>query len=221
MPELQHIFTDSGRRVLEDPHTKTKFRRIIGGIGWPFSPTQQPGALVVLGEELYPDRHFDRHHVRVLIEAELPDKARNSVDDLLSMVLGAREDYFCWEWRGETDNPNKEFLRRLNNRLVRSSMGRLQLRSFPKADMPEREWFSFADQLVYGRISGQKTLHFGEFSRIPETYKTYRKDIGRIPVRELPLIAAFLYALSEIDMRPFGGDARPSTYEPADPVGGY
>ncbi len=170
------------------------FRRIVGGLAFPYDSS--PGHAVVLGEIMRQDPEMHAHHVYILGESGSAD-----YQELLSKVAMLQDRTLCKEWMTPMDDNNvllvddyNEFFR------YRHRKAPIDLCSPPQYNRGERsEIFRFYDRLVAKRTTHRKTLFFGE-SDVAKHYATITPaDLKRRP-EVFPPIAAFLYALAEIDL---------------------
>ena len=81
----------NGRRYYEDQRTGVKYRRLVGGIAWPFG--SDDGACVVLAESYNPDFETQRQKVFRLEEFVSPD-----INTMLKWVHACQTDIYVVDW---------------------------------------------------------------------------------------------------------------------------
>lgn len=199
----------------KDMLSERTFRRIVGGLAFPFD--HKPGHAVVLGEIMRQDPEHHTHHVFVLGEAGAAD-----YQELLGKVAMLQDRTLCKEWMTPMDNNNVLLVDDFNEgKRYRHRKAPIDLCSPPQYDRTDRgEMFRFYDRLVSTRTMGRKTLHFGG-SEAGQHYQTIQPaDLKRHP-EEWPPVAAFLYALAELDLSADPGRKLDTTARVADSLGGW
>lgn len=199
----------------KDRLSERTFGRIVGGLAFPFD--NAPGHAVVLGEVMRKDPEQHTHHVFVLGEVGAKD-----YQELLGKVAMLQDRTLCKEWMTPMDNNNVLLVDDFNEEhRYRMRKAPIDLCSPPQYDRADRgEMFRFYDRLVAKRTMGRKTLHFNG-SEVGQHYQTIQPtDLKRHP-EEWPPVAAFLYALAELDL---SGDSHGKNVPPArvaDSIGGW
>ncbi|OEU70162.1 MAG: hypothetical protein BA863_00950 [Desulfovibrio sp. S3730MH75] len=199
----------------KDMQTKREFKRIVGGLAWPYGNSK--GHAVVLGEIRRKDPEQHCHHVFILGETGAED-----FQELLSRVAMLQDRTFCKEWITPMDNNNVLLVDDFNEEqryLLRKAP--VELNSPPHYDGSEKkDIFRFYDRLVSKRTSNRKTLHFGD-SDVAKHYSTIQPaDLKRQP-EEFPVVGSFLYALAELDLNNDNYRQFNMTSNIADSVGGW
>ncbi|BDQ36311.1 hypothetical protein SYK_06710 [Pseudodesulfovibrio nedwellii] len=199
----------------KDRLTERTFQRIVGGLAFPFNSSS--GHAVVLGEILRKDPEMHQHHVFVLGETKSDD-----FQELLSRVAMLQDRTLCKEWMTPMDNNNVLLVDDYNEEhRYRMRKAPVELNSPPMYDRSEKsEVFRFYDRLVAKRTTKRKTLHFGD-CEVAGHYQTLQPaDLKRHP-EEFPPVAAFLYALAELDLGTMGNRYQGQTAKVADTIGGW
>lgn len=200
----------------KDRLSERTFGRIVGGLAFPFD--SKPGHAVVLGEIMRKDPEQHVHHVVVLGECSARD-----YQELLGKVAMLQDRTLCKEWMTPMDNNNVLLVDDYNEEFrYRHRKAPIDLCTPPQYDRADRgEMFRFYSRLVTKRTMGRKTLHFGEGCEVAKHYQTLQPaDLKRHP-EEWPPVAAFLYALAELDLSGESTRKIESSASTADPLGGY
>jgi len=182
--------SDRGREDIErfvDPETGKVFRRILGGVGWPYA--EKPGFIVVLGEDLEEDHNLPHspRHCRVLAEHETPD-----LEELQRYCHKFRDDFCLTSILGNPENPIYELWRR---RTPNATINVSQPCDVDKIDL------NLVGQLLRRNTEGRKTLHFGSDSKLPGYFTRFvAKRIEKEEIEEYPAIAAFGFVLVEVEL---------------------
>jgi len=205
----------AGALLWRDKTAKTIYRRVVGGLAWPYD--HRSGALVVLAER---DVCAPGQQMRgVLVAAEFTDP---DPDQLLRRASLWGETLGCRAWMTPLGAPEVRLALDYNDGRRRLRLPQLDL-SAPPAMNGSRDFAAY-DRLAQRRTMSVKTLTYGEGSQVAREYNgRNRADLAR-PVETYPLVAAFLWALAAMDLdgpqavAASGGGARGHV---ADPVAGY
>lgn len=207
--QRRHNITDEP--YLENIMAKKKYRRVVGGIGWPSSSS--PGFVLMLGEDLYAGDKFKIRDLHLITEAESQTPA-----DLLSEMSMLQGVYTKVDWYGDTENPGMVFLSKKNKELLLKREPRITIRRPPKQDVCGS--FGLYAQLIKKRIGQEKTLYFDNCKKIANSVLGV-VDIDKFKEGDSPGFAALMYAVAAIEMK----DVMPQTEEKknriGDRVGGY
>lgn len=203
------------RHYYKDRLSSRSFGRIVGGLAFPFGG--DAGYAVVLGEILRKDPEQHMHHIFVLGETSAHDHM-----ELLGKVAMLQDRTLCREWVTPTDNNYVLLVDDYNEEhRYRHRRAPIDLCSPPYYDRGDKaDIFRFYDRLVAKRTTGRKTLHFGG-SAVADRYAAITPDDIKRHPQEFPPVAAFLYALAELDLNQSSGAQWTSTGQPADSVGGW
>ena len=188
--EIQRIEIRDGSDIkkLVDSDSGMAFRRILGGLGWPYA--ERPGFVVRLGEDFEPDhslQHSPRHY-RVLAEHETSD-----LEELQRICNRFRDDFCLNSILGNPENPVYEVWRR--NREDAPLINVTLPCDFEKIDL------NLIAQLVRRNTEGRKTLHFGD-SRIPGYLTRFVADrMESESLEQFPPMTAFGFVLTEMELR--------------------
>lgn len=185
----------NGRRYYEDQRTGVKYRRLVGGIAWPFG--SDDGACVVLAESYNPDFETQRQKVFRLEEFVSPD-----INTMLKWVHACQTDIYVVDWITPRESLYMELLHQYNDELSRLRRPTIYASSPPQWD--RQECLRYYMRLLERRIRTEKTIHFGETSLIRDQCVALAKSTENHHRRleEFPGPAALLYALAEVDLRP-------------------
>lgn len=179
--ECWHHYTDDGEKA-------GIYRRIIAGLGWPFG--DKPGFITILAEDLNADYtiHGNPHHIHVLAEFESLDLG------LLHRKATYYKSHLWWSYL--VSDRDREYLWNHFNQ----TSGMIHIVGPPRMDSPID--IDFIGQLVGKRIKDEKTLHFGEDSKLPLYFQSL-PPAGPVKERleDHPAIASLGYALTWIEMR--------------------
>ncbi|MBC8179184.1 MAG: hypothetical protein H8E19_17420 [Deltaproteobacteria bacterium] len=172
-------------KKLVDSDSDMAFRRILGGLGWPYA--ERPGFVVVLGEDFGPDhslQHSPRHY-RILAEHETSD-----LEELQRICHKFREDFCLRSILGNPENPVREIWKREG----------VKISVVLPCDL-EKIDLNLIAQLVRRNTEGRKTLHFGD-SKIPGYLTRFVADrIESESLEQFPPMTAFGFVLAEIELR--------------------
>ena len=185
----------NGRRYYEDQRTGVKYRRLVGGIAWPFG--SDDGACVVLVESYSPDFETQRQKVFRLEEFVSPD-----INTMLKWVHACQTDIYVVDWITPRESLYMELLHQYNDDLARLRRPTISAYSPPQWD--RQESLRYYLRLLERRVRTEKTIHFGDVSIIRDQCVALAKstDNHYRRLEEFPGPAALLYALAEIDLRP-------------------
>lgn len=132
------------------------YGRIIGGVGW---RGKRPGFIVVVGEDVEPDKNLNAFHWWVLKEYESDDTLK-----LLKKALEFRDFESAKLWVGDTKNSlEMSFLEKVNEPIPYDMQ--FWVEWAPNSDDPKA--FDFCLTSIERALNPHKLLHFGE-SKIPE-----------------------------------------------------
>ncbi|MGE4553715.1 MAG: hypothetical protein AB7D57_11420 [Desulfovibrionaceae bacterium] len=186
-----------GTAVWKDRVAKAEYRRVVGGLAWPFDA--RPGAVVVLAELAGLEPGMEIHGVEVAAEG-----VRDDPGALLRLASDWQVRLGCLGWVTGLDAPEMALVHAYNEERRRLRQPVLSC-AMPPAVNGTRGFRGY-DRLLERRTRGQKTLTFGEKSLVAREYKVrQRADLER-RLEVFPLLAAFLWALAEIDLNtPAGG----------------
>ncbi|WP_156900647.1 hypothetical protein [Maridesulfovibrio bastinii] len=180
----------SGKRILKDVETGRNYRRVSGGVAWPYDI--KPGAVAVLAEDIKPVRGTDHHRVEVVAEFLHEDhetlcREMANLQDMLQVEV----------WRTPLNHAGTRLVQMFNERRQRLRLPCLDLVSPPA--MNGSRTFRDYDRLVDRRTRNIKTLHFGQSQAVLEYNILGRDDLGH-KLEEFPPVAAVLYALAGLDL---------------------
>lgn len=174
------------------------YRRVVGGLAWPAPPL--PGCLVVLGEELLPDKGIQARRLWVL-----GDRRAEGLEDLHRQALSLRRYYQAHQWVA-TVHRRPEMVRwRLANEKFPEE-AQLHLQQAMHAGEPGLVLSQLIDNLV---LSHRKVLFFGPDSRqLAHDIQGLQVADLKQAVDQVPALAALGYAAAELTL-----------YEPAGSMG--
>ena len=175
----------------EDKETKTKFTRIIGGLGWPGT---KPGFALVVAEDFDEDPSLKIRHVRVLAEAD-----DQSLEILFQKCLELRGRYQVQEFYGNREHePMMKILYDYNWALKDMPSLSLCLASFP-------EDLGYHVYVIKEHLKqDKKILHFGEESILPGyLLELSPEEAVKGSVYDHPAIAALGYVVSYLKSHPY------------------
>jgi hypothetical protein len=178
----------------EGPEGTAVYRRIVGALAWPRPP--EPGALVVLGEDLSPEPALQARRLWVLAERQCAG--------LGELHIGCREFRHQWaadEWIADVSREQELRLwDRLNDmpKLPRTA----QVLLSPATYGGEGARVSTIIGLISEQLrTGRKTLFFGEHTRLFDLMQGLlsnpREELDRAAER-YPWLAALGYAVAEM-----------------------
>ncbi len=170
-----------------DDQTGAKYRRIVGGLAWPYGG--KPGFAVVIAEDFEEDKSLTGRHLWVLNELEAPDVA-----DLVGRCQDLRDTFQARDWFGTLRN--KSMLAVLYH--LQKDLGHKDRFSFspaPHADDSQGLGYYLPVIKEHLRIN-RKILHFGKDSKMAGYVAQVGPEaLNQDPI-EYPPIAALGYALS-------------------------
>jgi hypothetical protein len=191
------------------------FRRIAGGICWPFG--DQAGMCLVVGEDLEEDQDFKVRHLRVLAERQ----------EWLGMSFvepGPMLEYMAWcgrelranPWYGEI-GPWQRNIAAFNGE--QSKLRQPTIRMYPPTGAID---FAFHASLLRKRTMHEKTLHLGQ-GVLGAKLGLLPNDLSGEKHERHPAVAALFYAIAGLDMtsRTAGGLPERKSHGMADRAGGY
>ncbi|WP_432736500.1 hypothetical protein [Maridesulfovibrio sp. FT414] len=184
----------SGRRSLKDPVTGIVYRRVSGGVAWPYDI--RPGAVTVLAEHNEPVHGTDQHRVDVVVEFMDED-----TETLCREMAALQDGLKVGIWRTPLTHAGTRLVHMYNERRRRLRVPGLDLASPPA--MNGSRTFRDYDRLVDRRTRNIKTLYFGESQAVLEYNTLGRDDLGR-KLEEFPVVASMLYALAGLDLEQAG-----------------
>lgn len=199
----------TGAPVFRDEETGTVYGRVIGGLCFSSVDSYSPAhSLCALGEEREKDFPSGVHVVRVLAEEQ-----EIGVEELLERAVMVQDALHCAAWMFPSHEPEQV-------RIVKWTRNRAMLR-LPRLSIvpPPTRDFLVMHGLAQARTVTSKTMFFGPGSTAAAQYVSVRGADFSSEARRYPAVAAYLYALAGIDMRPAGSAATRETPAPAQ--GGY
>ena len=165
------------------------FVRIWGGIGW---PGDQPGALVVIGEEDY----FNVPHWYILAEA-----SSNRMDELIRAANKLTGEFSVDCWYGRHAGGSEEFLKLKNYHAF--DVGTRQLDVYEAPGPKGDEKIMFHVNVILDCVSPEpKTLHFFNDSSLPAELQGLPNQLHRLTNIECPAVAALGYVVSALADNP-------------------
>jgi hypothetical protein len=177
---------------------QTVYRRLVGGLAWSGPECRSPSsALCVLAEQRDKDFATGQHVIRVVYESMAA-----SVEELLDEAAGLQDTMKCLLWATPLDAPEQVRVQHWTRARAQRRAPRLTMVSPPEVD------FMVLHNLALKRTSAHKTMFFGEGSLAATQYVGVRADDFYRPVRIFPHVAACLYPLATLDMRPPNENAR-------------
>lgn len=186
----------------EEEGTGRKFRRIVGGMQW---PGKNPGALVVVAEDLEPDPILDERKLQVLTEYE-----NRNLSEVITRC-GELKRFLSVE-KFYTDTTDRAMMK---VSLKYRTEAQISLSNAPLIDEPTA--YGTYLNLIREKI---KVLNFGKGSALSAMLLSL---IG-IPSdlkSDYPKIVAFGYALAALMVYPYKTPrVNGVSYEPLDPVVG-
>lgn len=196
---LKRIITIRKEAVFLDPETRRVYRRVAGGLGWPWEP--RPGYLVVMGELYAYDAGLKGRPLEILAEREAAD-----VGELYRGCLELRRLLACDNWQADLEQGEAVRLFRKLNRQAQErgpegpGPGPVHLRRAPYSQENYRLQTLFQ---VLGTVQSpeRKLLTYGPESRLPGLVMGLdAKDMNQPPGRH-PALAALGYAVAEMIFR--------------------
>jgi hypothetical protein len=97
MKLIEPIYSLDGKLIYRDTRTEVIYRRIIGGIAWPYSP--KSGYVIVLAEAAHKDREIDAFRINIIAEKE-----KEGLMELYQAALELQVSCSVNGWVGNTDN---------------------------------------------------------------------------------------------------------------------
>ncbi|MGE4469349.1 MAG: hypothetical protein AB7D47_04365 [Desulfovibrio sp.] len=196
----------------KDPDAGTLYRRVSGGLAWPHDV--RPGAVVVLAEqqEVLPGQ--DVHAVEVLAEFQNPD-----IGLLLAKAMEWRDRLGCRGWLTPLDAPELQLVNDYNEERRRFRLPLLECTAPPSVN--GKSEFAAYHRLLERRTRGRKSLFFGEGSQVAREYKVRQKADTAKRLELFPVLAAFLWALADIELNDASGRWTSRQGGSADKLGGY
>ena len=174
-----------------DVQTGKRYRRILGGIGWP--SVHSKGCAVVLTEDLFKDYEAETRIIRI-IETEY-DADPNGLLDQIEAI----QDNLCRvDWYGNTESTWRRLLPDKNSELHKNR--KAQVRLFKPPAFDDADKFGAYSQLLRLRIGGTKTFYFDESGTAME-FSQILGDAADMDESRFPGAAAVLYALAAMDLR--------------------
>lgn len=193
--EKKHFETPLGQKktYYYDAIDETEYRRIAGGIGFPYG--DQPGFLIVMAEDFPEDPRLKKRRIRLLTEY-----ANDDIEKLIKSIYDYQNRYLIETWYGETDNLiMMHFIDKFNQSLSKKKKG-LYINDAPFSDDPHNLRL-YSHQIKNLLIPTKKALYFGDNSQIPGYLSGLSDDqVRQDQAQKHPIIAAlgFLVAgLSE------------------------
>lgn len=198
-------------RYWKDTRTGVSYRRIVGGLCWPFDTS--PGAFCVLGEVRSVDPHTYTHRVVLLHDEEV-----SGVDELLRRVHSSSVDTGVFDWIARRDVSEVRLVDQFNR--MQSATRQPQLRLVHPQEGDDRDRFRFWIRLLERRTMDEKTMTFGESACVRDRLMSLPPGAYDKEPEEFPAVAAMLFALAEIDLhQPINiGEKLPSS---VDTLAGY
>ena len=187
-----HKDPSTGVYVYTAPGSSIVYRRLVGGLAWA-GPESRSGmcAMCILAEERDADFSTGHHRIDVMYESMAAE-----VEDLLAEAATLQDNMKCTLWVTPTDHPEQVRVQGWQRDRAARRAPRLTIVSPPEVD------FMVLHNLLLKRAAAAKTVRFGEWQAAANQYAGVLPDDFYRPVRLFPHIAAFLYALAAIDMRP-------------------
>lgn len=175
--------------IFQNRETKQCYRRIIGGLAWPALPA--PGFLVVMAEEILPNRSLNAPRLWVVAEQEAA-----SIKDLHRYCRELRRQCQAEMWL--TDTSRKQEVRLFRNYDREFVKNPISLHAAPYSDSsPTMIYIQIIAELTRPE---RKVLHFGE-SRLSGYMLSRTPEEGERPAADFPPLAALGYVCAEVVLR--------------------
>lgn len=174
-----------------DVATGKRYRRIVGGIGWP--SVHAPGCAVVLTEDLFKDYEAETRIIRII-----DTKYDADPNGLLDQVEAIQDNLCRLDWYGNAKSTWRRLLPDKNSELNRGRKAQIRLHKPPAFDDADK--FGSYSQLLRLRLGGVKTFYFDESGTAME-FSQILGDPGQMDEQRFPGAAAVLYALAAMDLR--------------------
>lgn len=174
--------------IFEHQEAGRWYRRLVGGLGWPWAG--KPGWLAVVAEEVLPDPQLGLRKFYLLAEQE--------AEDIAGLHLGCRElrrDCCCEVWQADLhQEAPRQLFRRENDRLTQKVRVQLQPAPYSGAGGLLALWQMFKAVLH----SDRKRLFLGERQQISAQLEAMTDEDVRRPVPEFPAAAALGFAVARL-----------------------
>ncbi|MBU4491584.1 MAG: hypothetical protein KKD69_03885 [Euryarchaeota archaeon] len=194
-------------KIYHEKETGRKFRRIYGGMQWPGT---NPGAVVVLAEDLEIDAAVDEH--KILILAEYENRSPSEIMTRCKELKGLMK---VEKFYGDTTNrPMMSLMRR----------GKLKINLLKAPFIDEPDVYVNNLLLIREKISDtKKVLSFGEGSALPAMLSSLSSiPTGNSLKSDYPKIAALGYSLSALISYSYSRPCAHSVgFQHLDPIVGY
>lgn len=177
-----------------DPIRQAEYRRVVGGISWPFG--DKPGFIVVIAENYPKDVRLKLRHLKVLEEYE-----SRETEKLVKRLYDLQNTFLVSMWYGETENLlMMHFIDRFNQRLPQKKKKKgVFIAEAPFAD-DNHNLRLYAHQIRNKILPTKKSLHFGNNSRIPGYFSGMQdEDIRKDKAQKHPIIAALGFVIAGLD----------------------
>lgn len=190
------------------------FRRVVGGVAWPFS--DKPGFMVVVGEDSQEDMDHQTRHLRVLGEwREHMGLSFVELRPMLACMAELRREMCARPWHGEV-GPWGRVIAEFN--AAQACLRQPTVSVYPP---PGEVDFSFHAGLVRRRVMHEKTLHIGQ-GVLGAKLGLLSADLSGEKHAEHPEAAALFYAVAGLDLTKRIADGLPERrHGMADRAGGY
>jgi len=183
---------DVTKAYFYNPIAKAEYRRVVGGIAWPFG--QQGGFIVVIAENYPKDTRLKTRRLRVLTEY-----LNDDTDKLVKRLYDLQNTYLVGTWYGETDNLlMMHFIDQFNRMLPKKKVG-VFIAEAPFAD--DRHNLRLYAHQIYNKTNpAKKSLFFDDHSIIPGILSALSDDqVRKDKAQKHPVIAALGFAVSGLN----------------------
>jgi len=175
-----------------DRAKQAEYRRIIGGVGWPFG--DQDGFICVLTENAHEDQRLKTRHLRII--AEYSDR---SIEKLIKRLYDYQNKFKVEFWYADSnDLLMYKFIDRFNMRLPKSKKG-IYLAEAPFCE-DMRNLKVYMHSIRERTLRNKKSLFFGQQSILPGVLSGLTKeDIERKKIQEFPAVAGIGFAVAGME----------------------
>lgn len=190
------------------------FRRIAGGVAWPFG--DQAGVVLVVGEDLDEDMDHGARHLRVLAEVrEHLGLSFVELRPMLACMAELRRTMQARPWYGEL-GPWGRIVSEFNG-----AQAKLRQPTVAVYPPPGKMDFAFHAGLVRRRVMHEKTLHLGQ-GALGAKLGLLPADLTGETHAPHPEAAALFYAVAGLDLTTRTATSLPERkHGMADRAGGY
>ncbi|NIQ17738.1 MAG: hypothetical protein GTN43_02915 [Candidatus Aenigmarchaeota archaeon] len=172
--------------------TGDEYRRVVGGMGWPFK--EKPGFIVVVAEDFAEIPGPGKRRLTVIYEKE-----DDQIEGIFRKVIEAQR--FHWLegiWGNRSHENMMALIRQFNDEQNKKQGALVHILYAPKCDEPDN--LTYYAHIIKKQLTKPRNLYFGPESQFPSYLSALPSEKVKGLVDQWPAIAALGYALAALEV---------------------